>query len=97
MNLKSFLTKASLKSNLRHVYIGIAFVYSAAQTYLAKGNTFGLNKETLIGILAQVGIALSAIVMKYVDKSDPSLGLVTKEAVAVVNAKLDPLTEPKKA
>ena len=97
MKWKQYFTKASLKSNLRHVYVGVFFVYTAAQTYLAKGNTFGLNKETFYGIGAQVGIALSAIVMKYIDKSDPSMGIVTHAAAAEVNAKLEPLTEPKKA
>lgn len=95
--MKSLFTKAALKSNLRHVYVGIAFVYTAAQTYLAKGNTLGFNKETYLGVGAQVLIALSALFLKYVDKTDPTVGPVAKAVVEEVVNKVEPITEPKPA
>jgi hypothetical protein len=92
--MKSLFTKASFRSNLRHVYVGLAFVYAAAQTYLATGNSIGWNKETLIGLGAQVGIALSALAAKYFDTTDPVMGKVADAVLEAVDTKLEPLTKP---
>ena len=89
------LNKALSKSVLRHIFVGVGFVMTAMQTYLAKGNHLGYNTETFVGIGAQIIIVLLPAAQRYIDKNDPALGAPTKEALALAQAKLEPLTEPK--
>ena len=91
------INKALTKSTLRHLFVGIGFVVTAADTYLAKGNHLGYNTETFVGIGAQLFIALAAVAQRYIDKNDPALGSPTKEVLQLAVAKLEPLTEPKPA
>lgn len=87
--------KVFTKSFLRHLYVGVGFLGAALLTYLSKGNHFGFNTETLVGVAAQAAIALSAVLQRYVDKTDPALGQAAEVVLARVDQNLEPLTKPK--
>ena len=89
--------KVFTKSFLRHIYVGVGFVGAALMTYLSKGNHFGFNTETLVGVIAQTAIALSAVLQRYLDKTDPALGPVAEVVLGQVDHNLDPFTQPKPA
>lgn len=86
--------KVFTKSFLRHVYVGVGFVGVALVTYLSKGNHFGFNVETLIGVSAQTAIAVSGVLQRYVDKTDPALGRAAAVVLGQVDHNLEPFTEP---
>jgi hypothetical protein len=80
-------TKEILKSLTRGAVI-VAGALTVALNTWTHGHTFGLNKETLLGVLGTAAFPIITTASRYLDKSDPALGLVSDAAARGAIAKI---------
>lgn len=64
----------------------------ALNTWLAKGHTFGLNKETVLGVIGTAALPIINVLARYIDKADPAYGLVSDNAAKALAAKVSDIT-----
>ena len=84
--------KAILKDVTRVAIAIVGALEVAANTWLSKGHSFGINKETVLGVLGTAAFPAIATLSKYLDKKDPAFGLVTDAAAAEAVKKISAAT-----
>ena len=84
--------KAIVKDVTRVAVAVVGALEVATNSWLAKGHTFGANKETVLGIIGTAAFPAIATLAKYLDKKDPAFGIATDAAAAEAVKKISQAT-----